>query len=218
MFDKKVALDGERILLAKMQAEEERELALQINRDFEEKKIEIINEANELRIESAKNVAAQVGSVEQTMFNNGVNLLRKLAGENKVIAAVLIAIQTAKAVKDIQIQATSASAQVLAYGQVEAAAHSAMFNYPMAAAAIARSAAAAAAIGTSATIATGLAIASGVVDFANIGRSASSTESGTGVSNQQSTSFNNSTIAPSPVEQLVSPIVRELRVSIEGCH
>jgi TP901 family phage tail tape measure protein len=218
MFDEKVRLDGERIVAAKILAEEERELALQINRDFEEKKMKLTNEANELRIKSAKNVAAQVGSVEQTMFNNGVNLLRKLAGENKVIAAILIAIQTAKAVKDIQIQATSASAQVLAYGQVEAAAHSAMFNYPMAAAAIARSAAAAAAIATSATIATGLAIASGVVDFASIGsRSTSGAGSETGVSNQESTSFTNSTIAPSPIETVVAaPIVRELRVSIEG--
>jgi TP901 family phage tail tape measure protein len=219
MFDEKVRLDGERILAAKLQAEEERELALQINRDFEEKKMQLTNEANELRIQSAKNVAAQVGSVEKTMFNNGVNLLRKLAGENKVIAAILIAIQTAKAVKDIQIQATSASAQVLAYGQVEAAAHSAMFNYPMAAAAIARSATAATAIATSATIATGLAIASGVVDFASIGSNSTVGSSGnTGNSvNSGSTSFTNNTIAPNPIEQTVAaPIVRELRVTVEG--
>jgi TP901 family phage tail tape measure protein len=214
-FAKDLAIDEERKLAAKIQAEEERELALEINKEFEANKIQLTNEANELRIKSAQNVAAQVGAVEQTMFNNGVNLLRKFAGENKVIAAILIAIQTAKAVKDIQIQAASATAQVLAYGQVEAAAHSAMFNYPMAAAAIARSTAAAAAIAASSTLAAGLAIASGVVDFANIGSNSST--SGTRSNNQESTSFTNSTIAPSPTEQpIAAPIVRELRVTVEG--
>jgi hypothetical protein len=206
---------------------EERELALQLTKEFEEKKLELINEANEARLESAKGISDEVGAVEQTMFNNGVNLLRRFAGENKAVAAILIAIKTAQAVKDIKIQATAATVQVLSYGKVEAAAimaATAGTGAAAAAAAIARSVAAAASISASSTIATGLAIASGVVDFANISRD-DSVSSGSGSSlaanetrlaslqqavDDKRAQQNNTNSAPP------APLVRELRVSIEG--
>jgi len=149
-----------------LSAQEHEELMLTVGRGYSEQRIELDRQEAAERLAFRQNLATQVASVEQTAFNHGINLLRQFAGQSRTISLILIAIQTAKAVKDIQIQAASATAQVLAYGQVEAAAHSSMFNYPAATAALARSQAAAASIATSASIGTGLAIATGVAQAA----------------------------------------------------
>jgi len=154
-------------------------IKLQILHELVDEELRIAEEGYELRIQGEQDMADQVGAIQETAYNQGVALLNKFAGENKAVAAVLTAIQTAKAVKDINIQAAAASSQVFAYGQIEAAAHRALFDEAGAQAALLRASATVAAIESTAAIATGLAIASGVAEIAGVGDTSSTTVSET---------------------------------------
>jgi hypothetical protein len=125
---------------------------------------------DEARVQSATDAEARknaiVGGLQATAFNQGVAFLQLFAGKSKEVALLLIAIQTAKAVSDISIQAASATAQITAYGNIEAAAHSAMFNYPAAAAALGKMTAQIAAVNTAAALGMGFAVAGGIAQGA----------------------------------------------------
>lgn len=123
------------------------------------------------RIETEKSIASQTQKFREIAYTSGIRLLQRFAADNKAAALILIGIQTAKAVKDIQIQAKVASANVYALGQVEAAAHRAYFNYGAAAAAEARAAAAIGAIESAAGVATAFTLATGAFDLADATRS-----------------------------------------------
>jgi len=156
----------------------------------EEALLGISNYYDELEIERAQQTADQIGAIEQAkadaaielekkkndsianlrdkVTGQGIALLQMFAGKNKVVALLLTAIHTAQAVRDISIQAASASAQVAALGSVAQAALgarvaagdlTALAQMPVQAAA---TAAQLAAINTTAVIGTGLAIAGGV--------------------------------------------------------
>lgn len=204
---------AEAYLNKELSEEEHQQLMNQINSNYSAQRTEIDRQEAEDRLAFRQNLADQQASVEQTAFNHGVNLLRQFAGQSRTVSLILIGIQTAKAVKDIQIQATAAAAQVIAYGQVEAAAHSAMFNYPAAAAALARSTASAASIGTSATLATGLAIATGVAQAAAL----SDSDSASGSSSSSASSGATTVGSSVPVGDVpLGGQERVLRVIVEG--
>lgn len=175
----------------------------------EEEKLRIETENNELRIQGRADMAEQVGAIEETAYKQGIALLNKFAGENKAIAAVLTAIQTAKAVKDIQIQAAAASSQVFAYGQIEAAAHRALFDEAGAQAALLRASATVASIEATAAVATGLAIASGVADIAGVGDTSSTTT----VSETSGVAPAQPTVDTTTPE---APVRREIIVDVQG--
>lgn len=169
-FTAEQLLIDEALLNEALTAEEHEQLMTDIARRHSDERIQL--EENEMlrRQEFAQQLSDAKQKFEQLAYDQGVGLLRRFAKDNKAIATLLIGIQTAKAVKDISIQSTAASAQVLAYGKVEAAAilaASAGTATGAAAAAVARSVAAAGEIQASAKIATGLAIASGAVDVAS---------------------------------------------------
>jgi len=152
--------------------------SLASSQSFETGKTAIIDKENkkQLALETTANKAhlaaekqrnqIEVAGREQ-VFTQGLNLLRRFADDNRAITLILIALQTAKTVADIQTNAAASASMVLAYGQVEAAAIMAAtvgLGGAAAAAAIARSVASAAAIGSNALLASGLAIAGGVLD------------------------------------------------------
>jgi len=157
----------------------EMEYMLQQAIDMEKYMTEWLDSEGAKRIDIERKTQAAIGHQREVALGHAIGLLQRFANDNKAIALLLIGIQTAKAVKDVQIQATAASAQVLAYGQVEAAAHSAMFNYGAAAAAIDRSVVAAASIQSSAALSTGLIIATGVADAAALSGTSQSGAGGT---------------------------------------
>jgi len=144
------------------------------------------NDQLKLKTDTAKKSA----DVDRTMYQSAIGFMQRLAKDNKAVAYILIAVQAFKAAKDIQIQATAARAMVLAYGQVEAAAHSAMFNYGAAAAAVARSVSAAAAITATAALSTGFVLGSAALDASQVN------ETGTSASTEQPTTTTTSPINP----------------------
>jgi len=197
--------------------EEHQQLMMQINSNYAEQRVALDQDETDRRLAFRQNLATQQASVEQTAFNHGINLLRQFAGQSRTISLILIGIQTAKAVKDIQIQAASATAQVLNYGRIEAAAYRALpfgTGEALAQAALARSAASAAAIGSSAAIGTGLAIATGVAQAAAL-----SGDDDADTSSASSTGGTTTTTTGSSVPVGDVPLggqERVLRVVIEG--
>ncbi len=116
-------------------------------------------------LEKSKNTA--VNNLRTLEYNHGIALLQMFAGKSKAIAILLVALQTAASLNEIQKTAATAAVQVAAY--TSAAAMHAMatlgpFAGPPAAAAIeAKGAAELSKIGVSASIGTGLVIATGVL-------------------------------------------------------
>lgn len=116
------------------------------------------------RIEQEKKYQNAVHDMRTMATNHGIALLRRFAADNKAISLVLIAIQAKKAITEVQIASTASSAQVLAYGAVEAAAHAAYFNYGAAAAAEAKALATVAKIQSAAQLSTAFILGSAAFD------------------------------------------------------
>jgi len=185
-----------------------------------------VNKAKK-KFDDTRNKAELAG--RQQVYTQGLNLLRRFADDNKAITLLLIALQTAKTVSDIQSNATAqtaavtatamaASAQIIAYSQIEAAAIMAMkplVGAPLAAAALAKgltsaagvmaeSVATVASIEGSALLASGLAIAGGIVDAidASAGAPGSSTNP-INVTNPDVTAAD-FTVDANPIDQAVN--------------
>lgn len=153
------------------------------------KQLSLEAKANKAHIKAEKVRNKHEAAGRAAVYQQGINLLRRFADDNKAITLFLIALQTAKTVKEIQTNAATsavivkttaaaAAVQIKAYAQIEAAAIMASTlgtGTALAAAAIARgvtsaatviseSAAAIVTIKTQAVLASGLAIAGGVID------------------------------------------------------
>jgi len=152
------------LLDAEMQAEinATKEAAEAVHQD---KLNEIRKAAADRRAEIESKTNDMVLSMQAKAYNMGIGLLQKFAKDNKAINVILTALRTAQAVADIQTAAATTSAQVLAYGEVEAAKMDAIVP-GSGMAARAKAAASVASIESYAAVATGLAIASGVVTAA----------------------------------------------------
>lgn len=157
--------------------EEENALKEELERQHQQRLTEIAEREAQKRAEAEQKVTDAVTTMRTVAFNQGVALLRRFADKNDAVALLLIALQTAKTVKEIQLARSSSVAQVTAYGEVAATLAYASQLIPGDPTSVVRAEAAAARVRTrtaasigginaAATIGTALAVAGGIADIA----------------------------------------------------